>query len=70
MRILPLILRWLISITVVETARTVALRWLLGEISLQDLWDRSWRKSAAKHEDSRRRHDDGEETPRSETKAD
>ena len=48
--LLPALLRKAVSLTAAGTARRQIRRWLLGEISLQHLWDQAWRRSAAPKE--------------------
>lgn len=43
--ILRLLIRKALCLAAAETARGYANRWLKGEISIQDLWDRAWRGS-------------------------
>ena len=48
--LLPALLRKAVSLTAAKIARRQVRRWLLGEISLQHLWDQAWRRSAAPKE--------------------
>ena len=48
--LLPALLRKAGSLTAAGIARRQVRRWLLGEISLQHLWDQAWRRSAAPKE--------------------
>jgi hypothetical protein len=48
--LLPALLRKAVSLTAAGIVRKQARRWLLGEISLQQLWDRAWQRSTARRE--------------------
>ena len=37
------LIKMALSLAAAETARRQVGRWLKGEISIQDLWDRAWR---------------------------
>lgn len=39
------LIKMALSLAAAETARRQVGRWLKGEISIQDLWDRAWRGS-------------------------
>ena len=49
--LLAALLRKAVSLTAAGIVRKQVRRWLLGEISLQHLWDQAWRRSAARKEE-------------------
>jgi hypothetical protein len=55
--LLPALLRKIVSVTAAGIARKQVRRWLLGEISLQHMWDQAWRRSAVRKE--KQRDEDG-----------
>lgn len=53
--ILRLLVRKALSLAAAEAARGYARRWLKGEVSVQNLWDRAWRGPAPR-EDNEKGH--------------
>ena len=56
-RLLLVALRKAASLSVAVAAKECGRRWLLGEVSLQDMYDRAWRRSTRTFESA----DDGRE---------
>ena len=46
--LLPALLRKVVTLTAASIVRQQVRRWMLGEISLQHLWDQAWHRSAAR----------------------